>query len=258
MLWRRNLIDGTFGDKTVLLTTGVIDRPKRAVLLFHGVHSNAAPDPGNKYAGIGLRIARSGNLPILAETSRKIRNRADYQDDPMGWVNDAFAGKTFRDELTDFANALTAVRTLYPALPVTMWGFSLGGLIALLIAGGYTEAPLDRLDSLVICGSGDSVFPENVGMFKLPILSTLTDSMDELHRAAAKLGGLKWLRVFRGTQDSTFPSSACKALYDSAATADKAYYEIEGSDHTFRFLDGKLSHRPLNEVYKLLPQLFNE
>ena len=54
MRWRKSSIDGTFGDRTVLLTTGVVDRPRKAALLFHGVHSSSGSDPGNKYARIGI------------------------------------------------------------------------------------------------------------------------------------------------------------------------------------------------------------
>lgn len=258
MRWRKSYVDGTFGDKTVILTTGVIDRPERVVLLFHGVHSNANSEPGNKYARIGLALAECGLLPVLTETSRRVRNRSDYQDNPGGWIKDAFAGKTFDNELHDCANALFAVQKQYPALPITLWGFSLGGINALLIASGYVkEVCPSHVDSLIMCGSGDAVFPENKDMFKLPILSTMTGSLDDLTRAASKLN-LKWARVFRGTQDTTFPEDACRHLFSSMSVEDKQYYEIKDSDHSFRFLNGQPSMKPLWEVYRCLPQLFPE
>ena len=101
MRWRKSAIDGTFGDKTVLLTTGVIDRPRKAALLFHGVHSSSSSDPGNKYARIGAALAENGVMPILCETSRRVRNRHDYTDRPLEWIIDAFRGKTYLNELED-------------------------------------------------------------------------------------------------------------------------------------------------------------
>ena len=101
MRWRKSSIDGTFGDRTVLLTTGVVDRPRKAALLFHGVHSSSGSDPGNKYARIGTALAENGVMPILCETSRRVRNRHDYVDRPIEWIFDAFRGKTYLQELED-------------------------------------------------------------------------------------------------------------------------------------------------------------
>lgn len=258
MRWRKTYIDGTFGDKTVLLTTGVIDAPKGCVLLFHGVHSNATSEPGNKYARIGTDIAQSGFIPVLVETSRLIRDRRPYADAPMRWVTDAFTGKTCDQELEDFYRAFQAMRVIYSHLPLMLWGFSLGGLCALLIAGGAKtsgKAP-EGIDGLIICGSGDSVGPENQDIFKLPIL----DSLREVGDLTAAAHGLRvrWTRAFRGTQDATFPRDACVRLYDAMSVADKAYYDIEGSDHSFRFLNGAPSRKPLDDVEALIPQIFGE
>ncbi len=258
MRWRKNFIDGTFGDKTVLLTTGVIDRPRGAVLLFHGVHSSASSEAGNKYARIGLALAERGFMPVLAESSRLTRNRKDYANVPMRWIYDAFKGKTYAQELEDFDNAFRAVREMYPYLPLTLWGFSLGGLSALLIAGGFTSggtAP-SGLDGLILSGSGDSVFPGSEDMFKLPILDSLQDG-GELIRAAQNLK-VKWARAFRGSEDATFPPESCRRLFDAMAVEDKEYYQVEGGDHTFRFLHGAPSLEPLREVYRHIPQLFGD
>ncbi|MBR0107679.1 MAG: alpha/beta hydrolase [Pyramidobacter sp.] len=257
MRWRKSAIDGTFGDKTVLLTTGVIDRPRKAALLFHGVHSSSGSDPGNKYARIGAALAENGVMPILCETSRRVRNRHDYTDRPLEWIIDAFRGKTYLNELEDCYLAYLAVKTIYPLLPLTLWGFSLGGLSALLIAGGAasgTNQP-EKLDGLILCGSGDKVFAENKDIFKLPILSTAQEGSEQLTAAGNNLR-VNWARVFRGSEDTTFPHDACVRVYESLSTADKAFYEVPGSDHSFRLLHGSPSHVPLEEVFKRVPQLF--
>jgi dienelactone hydrolase len=256
MRWRKNIIDGTFGDKTVILTTGVIDRPRGVVLLFHGVHSSASSEPGNKYARIGTALAENGFMPVLTETSRIVRNRQDYADHPMRWIADAFQGKTYAQELQDFYSAYTAVRSLYSWLPLTLWGFSLGGLSALLIAGGAMNngtAPQD-IDGLIICGSGDSTYPGNTEIFKLPILDSLCD-LAKLTKAAHAVS-VKWAHVFRGTEDATFPSEACRRLYDALPCPKKDYFEVEGSDHSFRLFHGSPSNKPLEEVYRRIPELF--
>lgn len=256
MRWRKNYIDGTFGDKTVILTTGVIDRPRKVALLFHGVHSNASSEPGNKYARIGAALAENRIMPVLAESSRKVRNRHDYANVPLRWIYDAFDGKTYAEELEDFYNAYEAARALYSSLPLTLWGFSLGGLSALLIAGGAMTggAAPSGIEGLILCGSGDAVFPENKEIFKLPILNSL-ERNDRLLQAARGVN-VRWARVFRGGEDATFPSDSCRRIFDALAVADKKYYEIDGSDHSFRFLHGMPSRRPLEEIYRRVPQLF--
>lgn len=256
MRWRKNYIDGTFGDKTVILTTGVIESPRRVVLLFHGVHSNASSEWGNKYARVGAALAENRIIPVLAESSRKVRNRHDYANMPLQWISDAFDGKTYADELTDFYNAYKATRALYPLLPLTLWGFSLGGLSALLIAGGAMTGGTvpDSIESLILCGSGDTVFPRNKDIFKLPILNNL--GQNERLLQAARNVHVRWARVFRGSEDATFPNDACRRIFDALAVADKKYYEIEGSDHSFRFLHGMPSLQPLEDMYRHIPQLF--
>ncbi len=257
MRWKKCTIDGTFGDKSVVLTTGVIDRPRKAALLFHGVHSSSSSDPGNKYARIGAALAENGVMPILCETSRKVRNRHDYADKPLEWIFDAFRGKTYLHELGDCFNAYRATRSLSPLLPLTLWGFSLGGLSALLIAGGIASGTgtAEQLDGLILCGSGDSVYPENKDIFKLPILSTAQNGSEEL-AAAAKNLRVNWARVFRGGEDSTFPHDACMRVYDALNVKDKAFYEVPGSDHSFRLFHGSPSKVPLEEVYARVPYLF--
>lgn len=256
MRWRKNFIDGTFGDRTTLLTTGVIDRPRGVVLLFHGVHSCASSEVGNKYARIGLALAERGFMPVLAETSRKVRCRRNYDGEPLRWIADAFRGKTYAQELQDCCNAYRSVRSLYAHLPLTLWGFSLGGLSALLIAGGAVSSAVPRdIEGLILCGSGDKVYAENEPIFQLPILDTLKHS-DELLKAAAALK-VRWARVFRGSEDATFPPDACRRLYDALVVEDKKYFEVEGSDHSFRLYHGAPSDRPLTEVYRRVPQLFS-
>ena len=257
MRWRKSSIDGTFGDRTVLLTTGVVDRPRKAALLFHGVHSSSGSDPGNKYARIGTALAENGVMPILCETSRRVRNRHDYVDRPIEWIFDAFRGKTYLQELEDCYRAYVAVKELYRRLPLTLWGFSLGGLSALLIAGGIASGTgtAENLEGLILCGSGDKVFAENKDIFKLPILRTAQEGSEQLIAAGNNLH-VAWARVFRGSEDTTFPHDACCRVYESLAVSDKAYYEVPGSDHSFRLLHGAPSKAPLEEVFKRVPQLF--
>lgn len=253
MRWRKHYIDGSFGDRTVLVTTGEVYRPRKAVVLFHGVHSSANGHPANKYARIGAALAENGLMPVLVETSRRVRNRHDYADRPVEWIADAFYGKNYQQELSDCYAGCCAARSLFPNLPITLWGFSLGGLSALLIASGKIFRPVE-FEGLVMCGSGAEVMHSRRDIFKLPILDSLSDGA--MLMEAAQNVHTSWARVFHGSLDTTFSRTSCHNLFAKLPVKDKEFYEIEGADHSFRLFNGKSSSKSLEAVYRHIPQLF--
>lgn len=257
MRWKTIDIPGTFGDKLIRLTIGIVSDPQRCVLLFHGVHSSANSEPGNKYAVLGAMLAENGSLPILIETSRLTRDRKPYGNDLLRWVYAAFRGKTYIQELTDAALGFAAAQNLYQSLPLSLWGFSLGGLNALMIAGGFglpSGIPRPHLDGLVLTGSGDRIRAESAEAMKLPILRDLT-SPDKLYDACASLDA-QWCRILYGSRDATFDEASCRRLYDRIICRDKEFHRFEGFDHSFRMLNGSPSRRPLSEAVSFLSPLW--
>lgn len=253
MGWKIVDIPGSFGDKTVRLTVGIVDRPRQVLVLFHGVHSCASAEAGNKYAYLGSLAAQFGVLPVLVETSRRIRDRRPYAGDLPQWIYRAFGGKTFEQELSDAAGALQAVGDLYKGLALSLWGFSLGGLIALLLAGGEglpAGAAKPRLEGLILTGCGDRIREDRHEALKLPILRDLSDP-EALYRAAGALEA-RWCRAFYGTLDETFEESSARRLYDLISCRDKAFYRCEGVDHAFRNLEGSPSRKPLQDAVAAL------
>ncbi len=236
---------------------GILDRPRHLLVLLHGVHSCASAEAGNKYAYLGSLTAQWGVLPVLVETSRRIRDRRPYADDLSRWIYRAFGGKTFQQELSDAAAGLLAARDLYKALPLSLWGFSLGGLMALLLAGGLglpAGAKRPNLEGLILTGSGDRIRPEHQEALELPILRDLTDSRD-LYQAARTVKA-RWCRVFYGSLDETFDEASARRLYDLITCGDKAFYRYEAVDHSFRNLKDSPSRQPLQDAVTALAPLW--
>lgn len=249
MRWQKTLIDGSFGDGRTVLTLGVVPRPRRVVMLFHGVHSCAQATPGNKYALLGSMLGERGVLPVLVETSRKFRNRHEWGTDLMGWIHESFEGKTFQEEMDDLTGALTAVQQLYSQLPLTLWGFSLGGLCALFLAGGFGQERLPDIDGLVMAGAGHELRPGRETAMKLPLLRDLVNpsKFEPWTRAARP----KWLQGFYGSLDESFAEATCREVYNQVDCPNRQWNVIQGADHSFRRLNGQTSRLPLLHMVNL-------
>ncbi len=131
---------GSFGDRQVVLhffkAGSAGDCP--AVLLLHGVHGWASPVEGNKYGFLARELAANGISACIAESSRLRRDRETFGDDRVSWAKAAFRGKTFPMEVYDACSAFGCFRRKFWRSVPVLWGFSLGGLISVLIAGKKT------------------------------------------------------------------------------------------------------------------------
>ena len=253
---------GSFGDGEVRMTRfHPAGERLPLVVVFHGVHGCADPAPGDKYGDLGRFLADQGVGCVLCETSRKRRDRSVFGEDRGGWAVAAFEGKTFGQELEDAEAALRRVQDLWPGRPLWIWGFSLGGLLGVLLTGraagpllGREEFPVPHLRGLILAGSGASIRPGQEAQLRLPILDSLPEQR-WLHEAARNLSGIR-LGAFRGTQDDLFTQGACRRLVDLAPLPeeDRFYEELEGVDHPFKTLRGEPSREPVRAmIRRLLP-----
>lgn len=148
------LAAGAFGDGAT--TVSVLPAREGAggpacprIVLLHGVHGCASPEPENKYGYLARLCTERGSDACIVETSRARRDRntfirEDGGDDRVAWAIAAFSGKTFAMELSDVCAALERIEADLPPRPTVLWGFSLGGIIAVLIAGGAHERLLNE------------------------------------------------------------------------------------------------------------------
>ena len=260
------LAAGAFGDGAT--TVSVLQAPGGAggpvcprIVLLHGVHGCASPEPENKYGYLARLCTERGSDACIVETSRARRDRntfirEDGGDDRVAWAIAAFSGKTFAMELSDVCAALERIEADLPPRPTVLWGFSLGGIIAVLIAGGAHERLLNeaglrapRVNAAFLgaatSGSGDRIRREAEGRLALPILDSVPPP-GTLHRAAENMR-TEFFLSFYGDRDTSFDEASVRRIFDLAAVpgGQKVFSVLGGSDHAFRTVNGAPSFRPL-------------
>lgn len=244
---------GTFGDKEVRVASCLPKIPNGIqVVLLHGVHSSANMGEHNKFRFLSELLSEKGYTPWLVETSRKIRNRQDFSNDISQWIKKAFTGKTFAQEQQDVFNAICDIRTATPGKPLWLWGFSLGGIIALSAAAENINCRTEDCplipERVILSGTGFVAYEDvEARMMSLPVLSTLRSRIASDMLSYVKVKGLI---SFRGSCDEIFSVESClRVLREvSLQKGDKHFFLIEGADHSFRNRYGKADPEIMKEM----------
>lgn len=241
------VLPSPFGDTGVRVSRLFPAAPNGAhALLLHGVHSSANLGHRNKFRHLAEILARRGVTPWLCETSRVAVNREEYGE-PLAWIEEAFGGKTFGEEHDDCLSALRLVLEENPR-SLWIWGFSLGGIIALLLAR------LDglRVDRLILSGTALTALPEvEKVMMPMPVLSTLRATVGPDMLDGVRAGEMF---SFRGTEDAVFSEEACRSLLGAVKIPEsrKKFFAIEGADHSFKMRGGKYDPGIMEEMLSLM------
>jgi len=255
---KRINVPGTFGDGLVpvhIMRRAHASGHSPLVILLHGVHGSANPLPGNKYGELARMLIDQGASCALVETSRVRRDRETFGEDREAWARAAFKGKTFFQDHADAVAGVEAAAMEVGMGPIWIFGFSLGGIHAVLAAGsdGLSFTPA----GIALGGSGYRIRSGAENDLTLPILDSMPGS-DTLIEAAGRLRAER-LVSFYGSLDSTFPEDTCRRLVELAPLPQekKNFIVIEGADHAFRSLKGNPSLKPLEMISsRLAPLLF--
>lgn len=207
------------------------------VVLLHGVHGCANPQPGNKYGDLARMISHEGAWCAIVETSRRRRDRETFGTDRDAWAHAAFSGKTFVQDHADAVAGVEAAVGEIGSKNLWIFGFSLGGIHAVLAARGQSGLSFTP-SGIALGGTGSFIRPEAASSLALPILDTLPPE-EVLLESARNLRG-KRLLSFYGSLDLTFSERSCRDLVSAAPLpADsKNFIVIEGADHSFRTIKG--------------------
>ncbi len=251
-------VPGTFGDGLVpvhIMRRSGASGGSPLVVLLHGVHGSANPLPGNKYGELARMLIEQGASCAIVETSRIRRDRESFGEDREAWAHAAFKGKTFFQDHADAVAGIEAAAMEAGIGSIWVFGFSLGGIHAVLAAGseGLSFTP----SGIALGGSGYRIRSEAENALTLPILGSMPGS-DPLIEAAGRLRAER-LVSFYGSLDSTFPEDTCRRLVELAPLPleKKGFVVIEGADHAFRSLKGNPSLKPLEMISSFLtPLLF--
>ncbi len=261
--WTEKHLEGTFGDKKVLLYTALPPSASSLVMFLHGVHGCADMEEGNKYRALAELLYQRGVGSCLVESSRQRRDRNTFGEDYPAWALGAFQGKSYAQDLGDFARALEHLQKTHPELSLWLWGFSLGGIHAVLLGSpkyrevmGEENLPIPEisgktLEGIILAGSGHYVRPEQSLLLRAPILDTLPPNTVLLEAAASLECGE--LYSFYGSLDDTFNEESCRELFQRAPEEIRRDFRVlPGADHSFRNLEGQPSLEPLREMTKIM------
>ncbi|WP_286952087.1 MULTISPECIES: alpha/beta hydrolase [Aminobacterium] len=261
-------LKGAYGDEKVFVSRlSPKDSVGKVIVLFHGVHGCASVHEGNKYAVLARMLLPLGLTVYLTETSRLRRDRDSFKEDRDRWARTAFQGKTYGMDLYDVCVALSEIEKRHPTEEIYLWGFSLGGIHSLMIAGGGYQTKLREggfpqpvfsvsPSGIIISGSGDSIDKDDVSTtLRLPILDTIGDNA-LLYKSVRSIK-TEWFVSFYGENDNTFSEEACRRLFDAADTPEKRFIIIPGADHAFRKLYGLPSIEPLKKMVSYLGPFFD-
>jgi hypothetical protein len=209
-----------------------------------------------------------GAISAIVETSRFRRDRETFGEDRNSWAWAAFRGKTFAKDHADVLEGLSLVCSLFPERDYWIWGFSLGGIHAVTVAGNASEtvlrgkkhkAPLPGFPpvGIITSGSGDRIRPEAEQSLELPILDSMPPE-EILHKAARNLAA-EYFVSFYGSLDGTFSEESCREIVREVPLPEtrKAFHVIEGADHPFRHLNGRPSLKPLEMMTSRLAPLLH-
>ena len=249
------ILEGTYGDREVHLCRCMPKHPNGInVILLHGVHSSANLSYHNKFRYLAEILTEKGLTPWLVETSRRIRNRQELKDNITAWIKGSFKEKTYMQEQEDVFIAVRKVLEEAKGESLWLWGFSLGGIIALSAAAGgiVREGISPVFDRLILSGTGLISYPQvEENMMKLPILSTLRTAISPeilLQTAAGKV------IAFRGDRDEIFSKESCLDLLKriNIPDRDKFFHVIDRADHSLRTRDGAADPSIMDEMLDFL------
>lgn len=247
-------LEGLYGDREVRVCRCAPRSPGRGVdvVLLHGVHSFANLSAQNKFRLLAELLTQEGFTAWLVETSRASRHR-DEGEDLGKWVEAAFGGKTFAQEQEEVFLAIRGILKRNGGKPVWLWGFSLGGIIAASAAGQITLPDgSPAVDRLIVSGTGLWAYPDvEEDMLRMPILSTLRETISSEALRAVKTGGVV---SFRGEYDEVFPEKSCREFIEAINLPDekKTFLTIAGADHSLRHRNGKSDTSMMKEMVDFL------
>lgn len=244
MTWINTTLRSEFEGLPVQIWT---QRPNQAhyhVIFFHGLFSQALPHQG-KYGFLAQQLGEQHCTCSMITTARR-EVQAEDNLSPSTLLS-AFKDKTFEQELSDVRHALALLNPIEG--PTIFWGFSLGGLIASLLA------PKD-LFGLVLCGTGLHPSPHAQETLQYPIVQSLPPIETLLTQVAQAQP--RFTMAFWGSDDQVFSQSSAHEAFDHLHVPQKKFIRCDGADHGFNRHNGKKTTYWLSQMAQLVLQMANQ
>lgn len=221
--------------------TKILSGPQNGVLVifFHGLFGGSLdPHCSPEIHVLAERLIADNISAVgLYETSRHcMHDGREF----FVWGKEAFAGKTFSDEVNDVGIALKKITTAFASYKKLIFvGFSLGGTLSTYFLDTY------RPDVVLMFGSGCTTRNTHV-----PIGSTYPPKQEIFNNLKNFSGTIK---VYQGTKDTIVPKGGATQMLRAAKHAIRRdFIQLRGVDHQFQHRDGKPDKTLRDFVYTQL------
>lgn len=232
-----SLSNGAFGKKELKYAFFNLHQ-NTTYILAHGLYGSSYSDL--RYQELVEKITKHqlGNV-FTYETSRLIdfsqKKNLDYN-----YYQRAFLGKTFNDELSDVKKLFKyLVNNLLEKTQqqLVVVAFSLGGTLTSFLLKQYKN----KIKQIFLFGSGITTKG-----FTKPITSTYPDAKIILNNFQNYPGEIY---LIQGSQDVVVPlKPARKMITESGQASVRNLTIFKNIDHSFRYLNGKLAIKSINQL----------
>lgn len=243
---RKFHVKGAFGTEINEVYLHVNKRSKELIIFLHGVFSSPFRESSKRYLFLSKKISCHTSVGYY-QTSRMFEwyEKPELSFEEFSQLS--FKGKTFNQEFVDVKNSFyeivkrTKSKIKSDKLKITLVGFSLGGIMSILLTEFSSE-----ISNIFLFGTGIN-FTLNQ--------SSIMDSLPSTHKLEKIINGYKNnLFIYRGSGDSFATQKQSYSIYQSATNANiRVFAEFKGVDHRFMMKDTKDMEDQLNDyIFKLI------
>ncbi len=204
----------------------------RIIVFIHGLYGSFSDNREISKSAEARHLISERGIAHTVQYSSSRNYHTDFYGDRLTQQN-AFIGKSFRDEMNDLYSVISHSRRVLEErigiqqkqIRLSLHGSSLGGPMAILVS-----KTMD-VDQISLCGSGCSANPYSTK----PILSTFPPEKVILSAASRYRGDLL---LVQGECDDVVPLASGQKILQAATIARRIHYVVPGANHNFTMRDG--------------------
>lgn len=249
MSMQSHLIEGTFGEKAVRSELFTLKKNPRLVVNLHAAFGTIH--------GSDLRYRRFAEFIKGEKLSNVVLFQSSRLETESGLTELQFKGKTLEQEVEDARRVITYYTANSDALfgvapekvELTLHGNSLGGLIALLLAGEFGQVA-----NIVTVGTGLEGMTDSSGK---PLLSEIPIFLKKIREGAGNFRGRAMVQF--GSDDDVIVRKSFFELHRILGSEEKNkdICEFKGVNHSFTRLNGQPSTEPYDQVSRDLKSVLS-
>lgn len=236
----QHTVSGVMGPVEIITEVRPNTKSNELVILLHGAYGYPFHSEPTKYQWLADRLEKKYNVGYY-QSSRKFV-WSDYPSMTFEeYADNAFAGKTFAQEYEDVKTAIAVITNQLKKHRITvrkvnLVGFSLGGIMSLLIAKQF-----DLVEGILMVGTSIK--------FDIPVTKPLFGDFPAKATIYELLKSFQGdISIMYGGGDDLSKFKEAMELFNSASNVRSREIELlRGVDHRFISIDGANREDELND-----------